>query len=252
MKAMIYSRVSTDAQERDGTSLDTQERACAEYAIEQGWEVVRRIRDTDSGALLERGGLTELREALRHGTADVIVAYAVDRLSRSQNHIGLLFDEFEGAGATIAFVRALRGHRGRALHPRRAGVHRRGRAGEDRRTDDAREGRASEERPHPAGDGPWHVRLPLRPHGRTPRRQRRAGGSRPPHLRGLRGGRVDHGDNQRAERGGNPELHGPSVVAVDRAEHDAQPGVPGARSSSAPRRGTAETLSAGSVVMSSR
>ena len=104
MKAIIYSRVSTDAQERDGTSLETQERACAEYAAAQGWEVVRRIRDTDSGALLERGGLTELRETLKHGMADVIVAYAVDRLSRSQNHIGLLFDEFEGAGVTMAFV----------------------------------------------------------------------------------------------------------------------------------------------------
>ncbi len=104
MKAIIYSRVSTDAQERDGTSLDTQERACVDYALEQGWEVLRRIRDTDSGALLERDGLTELRETLRHGTADVIVAYAVDRLSRSQNHIGLLFDEFEGAGVTMAFV----------------------------------------------------------------------------------------------------------------------------------------------------
>ena len=104
MKAIIYSRVSTDAQERDGTSLDTQERACAEYATEQGWEIALRIRDTDSGALLERDGLTELREALRHGTADVIVAYAVDRLSRSQNHIGVLFDEFESSGVTLAFV----------------------------------------------------------------------------------------------------------------------------------------------------
>ena len=67
MKAIVYSRVSTDPPERDGTSLDTQERACAEYATEQGWEIVRRIRDTDSGALLEREGLTELREALRQG-----------------------------------------------------------------------------------------------------------------------------------------------------------------------------------------
>ena len=104
MRAIIYSRVSTDAQERDGTSLDTQERACVDHALDQGWEVVRRIRDTDSGALLEREGLTDLREALRHGAADVVVAHAVDRLSRSQNHIGLLFDEFEGAGVTMAFV----------------------------------------------------------------------------------------------------------------------------------------------------
>ena len=28
LRAIVYSRVSTDAQERNGTSLDTQERAC--------------------------------------------------------------------------------------------------------------------------------------------------------------------------------------------------------------------------------
>ena len=39
----------------------------------------------------------------------MIVAYAVDRLSRSQNHIGLLFDEFERAEARLegAVVREL-------------------------------------------------------------------------------------------------------------------------------------------------
>ncbi|MCY3880672.1 MAG: recombinase family protein [Chloroflexi bacterium] len=104
MKAIIYSRVSTDAQERDGTSLDTQERACAEFAAERGWEVVRRIRDAGSGASLDREGLGELRAALRQGEATAVVAYAVDRLSRSQNHIGILFDEFEGAGAKLEFV----------------------------------------------------------------------------------------------------------------------------------------------------
>ena len=104
MKAIIYSRVSTDAQERDGTSLDTQERACEEFAAERGWQVIRRIRDAGSGALLEREGLADLRAALRQGEANAVVAYAVDRLSRSQNHIGILFDEFEGAGVTLEFV----------------------------------------------------------------------------------------------------------------------------------------------------
>jgi len=31
LRTIVYSRVSTDAQERDGTSLDTQERASQEY-----------------------------------------------------------------------------------------------------------------------------------------------------------------------------------------------------------------------------
>ncbi len=104
MRAIIYSRVSTDAQERDGTSLDTQERARDEVAADRGWRVVRRIREAASGGMLERDGLDELREALRRGEAEVVVAFAVDRLSRSQNHIGILFDEFERAGVRLEFV----------------------------------------------------------------------------------------------------------------------------------------------------
>jgi site-specific DNA recombinase len=104
MRAIVYSRVSTDAQERDGTSLETQERACLELAADRGWRVVRCIRDAASGGTLERDGIEELRGALRRGEADVVVSYAVDRLSRSQNHIGILFDEFERAEVRMEFV----------------------------------------------------------------------------------------------------------------------------------------------------
>ncbi len=104
MRTIIYSRVSTDAQEREGTSLDTQERACDELAADRGWRVVRRIREAASGGVLERDGLDQLRAALRRGEAEVVVAFAVDRLSRSQNHIGILFDEFERAGVRLEFV----------------------------------------------------------------------------------------------------------------------------------------------------
>jgi hypothetical protein len=45
MRAIVYARVSTDAQERDGTSLDTQEAACAEFTCRAGWLVVEGIRD---------------------------------------------------------------------------------------------------------------------------------------------------------------------------------------------------------------
>ncbi|MXZ45688.1 MAG: recombinase family protein [Chloroflexi bacterium] len=104
MRAIVYSRVSTDGQERDGSSLDTQERACLELADERGWTVVRRIRDTASGSLLDRAGMDELRSALSRGEAGVVVAYAVDRLSRNQNHIGVLFDELERAEARLELV----------------------------------------------------------------------------------------------------------------------------------------------------
>ena len=43
LKAIVYSRVSTDAQERDGTSLDTQKSASQEYVGANGWMLVEPI-----------------------------------------------------------------------------------------------------------------------------------------------------------------------------------------------------------------
>ena len=45
LRAIVYSRVSTDAQERYGTSLDTQERASKEYVDANGWTLTESIRD---------------------------------------------------------------------------------------------------------------------------------------------------------------------------------------------------------------
>ena len=104
VRALVYSRVSTDAQERDGTSLDTQERACEEYAQAKGWTVVECIKDTASGSHLDRPGIERVRQLLRQGVVDVVVAYAVDRLSREQNQTGVLFYEVEQAGARLEFV----------------------------------------------------------------------------------------------------------------------------------------------------
>src|SRR3954464_5795402 len=104
MRAIVYSRVSTDAQERDGTSLDTQERACLHFAQQQGWRVVEAIRDTASGFSLDRPGIERVRRALRDGGADVVVAYAIDRLARNQQKLAVLVDEVEEAGARLDFV----------------------------------------------------------------------------------------------------------------------------------------------------
>ena len=104
LRAVVYSRVSTDAQERDGTSLDTQEQASQEFVSESSWMLLESIRDTASASSLDRPGIERLRFLLRQGSVDMIVAYAVDRLSRNQNHIGVLFDEVEQAGAQLQFV----------------------------------------------------------------------------------------------------------------------------------------------------
>jgi site-specific DNA recombinase len=104
MRTIIYSRVSTDAQERDGTSLDSQETSCADFAASRGWHVVDCVRDAASGFTLERAGIERVRGMVRRGEADVVLAHAVDRLSRNQNQIGVLFDEASGAGVRLEFV----------------------------------------------------------------------------------------------------------------------------------------------------
>ncbi len=104
MRAVVYARVSTDAQERDGTSLDTQERAGVERVLRSGWALVECVRDTASGYTLDRPGISRVRQLLKQGAIDVVVAYAVDRLSRNQNHIGVLIYDVEQAGARLELV----------------------------------------------------------------------------------------------------------------------------------------------------
>jgi site-specific DNA recombinase len=104
MRTAIYCRVSTDGQERDGTSLETQAEECLRYARVWGWEVVAVERDGASGAELERPGLDRVRALVRGRRVDVVLAHALDRLSRSQNHVGILDDECGRHGARLEFV----------------------------------------------------------------------------------------------------------------------------------------------------
>lgn len=82
-RALLYSRVST-LEQREGVSLDAQERALAEHARTQGWEIVGRYRDVASGRRLNgRMGLREALARLEAADADVILMQRLDRLTRS-------------------------------------------------------------------------------------------------------------------------------------------------------------------------
>ncbi len=105
-RAAIYCRVSTDHQERN-TSLASQEEACHQYAREHGYTVVEEHvhRETHSGAeLWERPHLTRVRETIKAGEVDALIAYSVDRLSREQAHLYILDDECDRAGVDLLFV----------------------------------------------------------------------------------------------------------------------------------------------------
>ena len=104
MRAIVYARVSTDEQVREGISIETQELDCIDYAQAKGWTVTRVIRDVASGASLDRPGIEQARRAVRDGACEVLIAYAVDRLAREANYIGVLLDEAEQADVRLEFV----------------------------------------------------------------------------------------------------------------------------------------------------
>ena len=93
-RVAIYVRVSTDRQEEEGTSLGSQEERARAYCQSLGYIVSAVYRETYSGFELHRPELNQLREAIRSGSADVVVAYAVDRLSRNQAHLAILIHVF--------------------------------------------------------------------------------------------------------------------------------------------------------------
>src|ERR671924_112952 len=106
-KAAIYCRVSTVGQEEDGTPLATQEEQCRKHAAEHSYVVDESqiYREIYTGTeLWDRPQLTRLREAIRHEAVSVVVAYAIDRLSRDPVHLGVVLSEAEHHGVDMEFV----------------------------------------------------------------------------------------------------------------------------------------------------
>ena len=93
--AAIYCRVSTDAQELEGTSLQTQLEACLKYCQDKGYDMAYRFSEAYSGLTLERPKLNELRELVRNEAVDVVVCYSLDRLSRDPVHGVIVTQELE-------------------------------------------------------------------------------------------------------------------------------------------------------------
>ena len=85
-KAIIYCRVSSDRQVKEGHGLDGQERRCRKYAEDRGHEVVAVFRDEGvSGGVIDREGMQKLLDFLdREGRKGefVVVIDDIKRLAR--------------------------------------------------------------------------------------------------------------------------------------------------------------------------
>lgn len=104
LRAAVSCWVSSAGQE-ENASLPTQLAACRRFAEEQGWTVVLEEKEVYSGVdLHSRHGLGRIRDGVRAGRIDVLLCYALDRLSRRQVHLAIVADECERVGARLAFV----------------------------------------------------------------------------------------------------------------------------------------------------
>ena len=104
--AATYCRVSTEDQEREGTSLDSQLEGCHNKGHELGYDTPQEfsILETYSGLTLDRPKLPQLRQWVRDREVDAVIAYTLDRVSRDPVHFIILQEELEKAGVELILV----------------------------------------------------------------------------------------------------------------------------------------------------
>lgn len=101
MKVALYARYSSDSQ-RDASIAD-QLRICRVHAERQGWHVVEEYTDhAISGASLLRPGIQALLSDALNGRFQIVLAEAMDRLSRDQEDIAGLFKRLAYGEVKIA------------------------------------------------------------------------------------------------------------------------------------------------------
>jgi len=100
-RVIIYARIS-DRKQLEGESLETQVIKCTAYAQSKGWRVVKEFQELHTGTeYRERKLLSEAREMIRNGEADILLVNSLDRLSREMIHQAVLMDEMEHYNATL-------------------------------------------------------------------------------------------------------------------------------------------------------
>ena len=107
-RAILYARVSTDEQARNGYSLAQQMEALREYADQEGYEILEEVTDPgQSGASLVRPGMDRVRDLVATDGVSVVLAQDRDRFAREPAYHYLLKREFEAHGCKL---RALNDH----------------------------------------------------------------------------------------------------------------------------------------------
>jgi site-specific DNA recombinase len=98
--AVIYARYSSELQ--SDASIEDQVRLCRARIEREGWQYLHAYTDrAASGASALRSAYQRLLEDARRGGFDIVVAEALDRLSRDQEDIAALFKRLRFAGVRL-------------------------------------------------------------------------------------------------------------------------------------------------------
>ena len=105
MRALIYTRVSTEEQGISRNGLESQLATCQEYSRRMGFEVAGVIEEVVSGAkMTNRPLLIGALARLKAGDANVLVVSKLDRLSRSVSDLCYLLEVSEKEGWSLVIL----------------------------------------------------------------------------------------------------------------------------------------------------
>jgi site-specific DNA recombinase len=107
--ALVYTRVSSEEQARDGVSLDAQLAECRRYAAQRGWVLGPEFQDVLSGKRDDRPAyqalLAEARRLRSEGQQVAVVVFRLDRLGRRILERVRCREELKGLGVPVHSVR---------------------------------------------------------------------------------------------------------------------------------------------------
>ena len=104
LRAVLYSRVSTETQRDSNISLDDQLKAMRRYAQSQGWDIHSEVRETYSGVEEDRPRINQVRSLAKKKAFDILLVYRMDRFARDELVFQILERHFKRAGIRLFSV----------------------------------------------------------------------------------------------------------------------------------------------------
>ncbi|MDE0149983.1 MAG: recombinase family protein [Rhodospirillaceae bacterium] len=101
LRCALYARYSSDQQR--AASIEDQFRVCREHAEREGWKIAGCYKDSaiSGDSVILRPGIQGLLEDARRGLFEIVVAEALDRVSRDQADVATLYKHLRFAGVMI-------------------------------------------------------------------------------------------------------------------------------------------------------